>query len=378
MKNLILIIVISLGVTCKSENNFKPINGDSLMIDINSHKNLKSLEVLKVIQLEMNPKSAIGFCQKVIKFENFIFVMDIATNDVKVFDNKGKYIESIGNVGDGNHEYITLSDININKWERSLDIIDPRGKLIRYKIDQSEYTKDIKLNIRTSEASHFQWIDSNTIMLHSYFDKMGIRFYSIAENRVVGKALNSKLIKTKGGGTFMKPPFWDSEGTINLIDQHQLTVYKVSNLELKKRFKLNFGSNNFEYEEIKNIPHEFNLDDYLEDKKKAFPILNCVENDQYFGFGIQYENSIRHFVKDKYNHSIFRIDFNEYEQNYMDFDLLMSENIGEGNIFTSIIRNPISAKKIFKNATLSRDLREVFNLAKENDNPYIVEYKLKD
>ncbi len=107
---------------------------------ISSHETLSSMiEESKIIDLEATKESLISNIYKIELFDNKFYVLDKASfaagGKLLVFDEEGKYIRKIGNIGRARNEYVSLGGFAINQKPKEIILLDDTSqKLIIFDI----------------------------------------------------------------------------------------------------------------------------------------------------------------------------------------------------------------------------------------------------
>lgn len=377
IKIIITILMISgMGMACQQIKEDIVEDGKVVNISLDSMYSIKSIYIKEIIPLETNDISVIGGSRKVIEHDEKYYVLDYRERNIKVFDEQGEYLDKIGNIGQGVHEYISLQDININPYSNSLDILDPRGKLLSLDLKTHQYNPDIIIPSDVPQFSNFYWINPEIMVTNSSFQDVLLRFYNRSKDAIVKQSLKSLMVPTPAGGFFDYYPFWKFGNEINYLDEHSVSIYKIRNFEVEKRLRFDFGRHHFNYEEIKDNHDKIeNLDDYLTSNEKAFPVINCFENEEYIGIGIMFKRGIHYFLTDKKTDEVFILPIGKYAQNFMDsFAFAPGLNVGE---FQALVHNPVMFEEIFPDAELDEELRLLVDSASQVDNPWIVHYEVR-
>lgn len=345
-------------------------------ISLDSMYSEKNIYIKDIVPLETTDISVIGRSRKVIEHDEKYYILDYRERDIKVFDDQGRYLREFGNIGQGVHEYISLEDININPYSNSLDILDPRGKLLSLDLKTHQYNPDIIIPSDVPQFSNFYWINPEIMVMNSFFQDVLIRFYDRSKDAIVKQSLKSSMVPTPAGGGFDYYAFWKFGNEINYLDEHSLSIYKIRDLDIEKRLRFDFGRHHFNYEEIKDNHDQIeDLDDYLTSNEKAFPAINCFENEEYIGIGIMFKRGIHYFLTDKKTDEVFILPIGKYAQNFMDcFAFAPGLNVGE---FRALVHTPVMFDDIFPDAELAEELRPVVDAASDVDNPWIVSYEVR-
>ncbi|MDE5881229.1 MAG: 6-bladed beta-propeller, partial [Muribaculaceae bacterium] len=72
------------------------------------------MDTLCTVQLEDSPEAILSDATKIIEYDDKFFILDLSASKIKVFDESGKYLYSIGSKGNGAGEYAMLFDFTIN------------------------------------------------------------------------------------------------------------------------------------------------------------------------------------------------------------------------------------------------------------------------
>ena len=76
-----------------------------------------------VFTFEATDESLIGRIERIAKLEGNYYVLDRQTNRVLVFDNEGRYLRTIGRIGGGEGEYVSLRDMAIDTYDQKIWLI---------------------------------------------------------------------------------------------------------------------------------------------------------------------------------------------------------------------------------------------------------------
>ncbi|MCL3781508.1 6-bladed beta-propeller [Prolixibacteraceae bacterium JC049] len=143
MNNFKLLISLSflfLLLACTKKRTTKP-SVKTIIPDIENINNeaissrIKSLD--KVIVLETKPECLISKIDKIEVCGNFIYILDIELKTVFIFSQDGNFLYKIHNIGKGPGEFLSITDMTVNKNEVTIiDILtqkkinyDTTGKL---------------------------------------------------------------------------------------------------------------------------------------------------------------------------------------------------------------------------------------------------------
>lgn len=90
-----------------------------------------------VFTFEATDESLIGRIERIAKLEGNYYVLDRQTNRVLVFDNEGRYLRTIGRIGGGEGEYVSLRDMAIDTYDQKIWLLVEPSALLCYRLDGS-------------------------------------------------------------------------------------------------------------------------------------------------------------------------------------------------------------------------------------------------
>lgn len=141
MRRILLFITISVGLigsfSCKKEISPVTEDDNAIIAPVGKPNGVLFLGTLvdsvKYIQLENSDEAIISQISNVSFDDGFIFIHDVITASVLIFDDSGKYLTRISRIGKGPGEYIKLNSLMVNTENKELVVYDTRSrKLIFY------------------------------------------------------------------------------------------------------------------------------------------------------------------------------------------------------------------------------------------------------
>jgi hypothetical protein len=139
MKNkyLIVLILISFLFSCSKESRKETLYVNKIISagKINNDNFLLSsiVDSVSFVPLETTGKSLIRRIDKLYRTDDTIFVSDcLGSNKVLVFDGRGRFIRTIGAVGNGPGEYIEMNDFCIDTLSRCLYFLTLKSVVYKY------------------------------------------------------------------------------------------------------------------------------------------------------------------------------------------------------------------------------------------------------
>jgi len=233
------------------------------------------------VKLELTDESIIGQIDKLLIFENKIYILDCQTSSIFIFDMAGNYISKICKIGNGPGEYNKLHYFNIDEGKRHIVLTDLRTNwTMRYDLNGTFiYRKKLPINTvefaplpNNKNVSFANFRDNARLLETEYniiywdslmqIEKVFFPYYSKNfYNPWVQFAVN------QGGA------FYSNENELHFTYSIKNEVYSVTTEGLALKYKFNFNDKNFNYDAI----HRKNgLFEYL-NKGKYWKIIKVCE-----------------------------------------------------------------------------------------------------
>lgn len=153
MKNIhwTLLIIASLFCcfSCKEQGNkFLATGINKICIDLDTCRPAFGMSALlsgsvEIIPLETNDDCLIDTIERPRFTEKYIFISDYIAQKVFMFNRDGFFVQNIGKIGEGRHEYYQLGTFNIKGDSLFIQDIASR-KYIVFDYQKREYKEDIK------------------------------------------------------------------------------------------------------------------------------------------------------------------------------------------------------------------------------------------
>lgn len=225
-----------------SENNAftTETNSPPMVVKVNSSKKTVNLsevvEVTNIVPLETTRKSLLGTLDKLVCFEEKIYVLDSDnTNKLAVFSDKGEHLANIGSPGNGPGEYSKILDFAIDKEAKKIIMLEKELNLLFYELDGTFIeSQSIKTSTRTIEM-----VKQGIVALYSDAPSMKLsagewrlRLYDYNKKEVISKHMksNPKLLdKVPGNQT----NFSRFNNFTYITASTSDTIYRLSNQSLR-------------------------------------------------------------------------------------------------------------------------------------------------
>lgn len=247
------------------------INGSkgtkSNIIDLESAVGTGSIEKLssyakdiRYIALESNSESLIGNIRRVDFTNGIIYVQD-EKGLVKLFSDEGKYLGTFNKKGRGSGEYVGMTSFQIDPADRSIYVLDQRGKIYKYDRDFNFVKVTPSLDEKNfNSGDGFYLVDkdrflitnssikitdlasgvTNSVILYEDSAKIIFKTSFVQKNDIKSKSEGGKVVSL----SFASFPYNISRfnNKFSLITPIKDTIFGLnSDGELSIRYTINYG-----------------------------------------------------------------------------------------------------------------------------------------
>ena len=338
------------------------------------------IESYDYIALETTEESLLGDISSVFFDDGLFFVSDRTAgriNRILVFDQSGKFITQIGRRGNGEGEYASIRSWTINPFENFVSIIDLNSS-IKYYYYSGQYLKTIHSKEDFTCLAQYEYLSSGDIL-----SKYAINW----------KKENDYILYTKDFKS--KDVLWEHrninfDGIYGTFMSNYLSVKKDKCYIMREFCDTVFALNKGKPEPvcmlsmIKTIPSGYSfkgqkieeLFTQLKEQKYS-RLLDFVALDNYFLFLYlyQYQTTMLLWNIKENTGYLYSLAHKKEDQ-----DPIFPNDI-VGNYDNTLIGVGTSARiysDIKDRKTIPEKLRTLLNKLKEDDNPVLLLYQLKD
>lgn len=255
---LFILFLLLFGYACQNNRNNRYKNqrlkkSELVHIDLtNIKKGLNINDILDditFIPLETTDSSIIAEITKVIYYGDRFYIFDLKFQSLKVFDLNGKYINSIGRIGNGPGEYKELDDFIIDPKTKHILLLD-NGKQSIHEFDlDGNFIKSWRVNIF---ATHFNIIgDKYYFHIGQNISALSKNFHLIVMDKS-GKVINrmfpfppnfnygtpSGFLVSNSEGMLYNSSFNDTVSQISINSVYPKYVFKFGPNKIPKDIQL--------------------------------------------------------------------------------------------------------------------------------------------
>jgi hypothetical protein len=200
------------------------------------------------IPLETTSECLIKQIDKIVFDNDKIFVLDCrGNNKILVFDRQGKFMWTVGKVGQGPGEYIEACDFCVNKRDKMIYIVCERERIMQYNYS-GDFVKQIKMDLYAESIEY-----SNS---HFYFIGNQKDFFNLAVTDIEGKIVD-KFFQNKNWGenlTRLPHPLQKMDSLVYYFGYLDDNIYGIRNFsEVFVQYRMDFGKATVDLFTVKNF-----------------------------------------------------------------------------------------------------------------------------
>ncbi|OFY91472.1 MAG: hypothetical protein A2266_09990 [Bacteroidetes bacterium RIFOXYA12_FULL_40_10] len=372
MKNLISLALISLLIFgCKSQE-------EAQIVDLERNDQVSIFDLvdsISVVKLETNDQCLIKNIDKIIPFENRLYIFDSRLNIVFCFDQDGKYLFKINKKGRGPDEYENATFVNIDRYNNLIMILVPWGYLHYYDLNGNFISK-IELSKEIVAYNEVYAINKDTLLFIS-FNQLRASYYSISEKRILKRFLEVSQEQLYSIHPINKTYIYRDSLYYN-DNSKECSVLNLSNENNPVVFKWSFGQYN-------NKQRQFRKIYYSQFDKKTKRRKSTISFEKLMGMLNNYPSTSIETEKFQCISMIFKssekfIFFNKHKKNYVIFKETVEGVRPFGHLnYENLAFHVCNDKNalFLTNILSDRQKNIVESHDSEKENPFLVIYNLK-
>jgi hypothetical protein len=226
------------------------------------------------IPLEITDEVLIKKIDKIVFDDDKIFVADWrGNNKIFVFDRQGKFMYSVGKIGQGPGEYIEACDFCLDTQDKIIYIVAEREKIMQYNYS-GDFVKQIRMPLYAGGVEY-----SNN---HFYLIGNQLDSYNLAVTDIEGKLID-KFFPNKDWGdnlTRLPNPLQKTDSLVYYFGYLDNNIYGIrNNSELFVQYRMDFGKTAIDLFTVKNFTRGDIYDKYRESRGY---IQFWIQNSDYF------------------------------------------------------------------------------------------------
>lgn len=275
-------LVVSCLAACSGKTQ-RDNNADTLKIlqvslqpTFPSYKDL--FDRIEVIPLESDPQALIGYLDQAICIGDSILVLDMSRSVVLLFSPEGKFLNTIGERGEGPGEYLRCYNVAYDCSNHSISVLEPYGSINEYSPD-GRFISKLQLPSKSNYMA-CQWLKPEKLALWSAVneDECGVSVVDVKS----GKTVFEDWKRDRMLDMQRLQPFYRYRDGVKFCPSLTNDVYTLSDTSLRLDYTWDFSPANITQEYLNEVsaiekPHEKNERLILDLKNgvlKNFPAFN--------------------------------------------------------------------------------------------------------
>lgn len=333
------------------------------------------IDSVSIVLLETNEKSLISDLSKIIPYNNRYYILDIRLQAVFCFEHSGKFLFKIDQRGRGPEEYSYIEDFNIDPYNNQIMLLVPFGEILYFNLDGLFLSK-VSLPSETKAYSEVYALNPDELLFISLSEYQAV-YYSRKTNTIINEFFPNQIpsffLATERSFTFNRNIYFNSILTnkvINMSDSKQEVAYYWDFGKKNNTSKQIAIFHDFLKQQEKNRSKSLYMKDLIgEGKKLNYFIYSSYETNRYRIALLEYKGSIHTVIVDKNN--LKNYVFTETIEGIQFF----FRNLHDESVF--LYETGIGQTFYAKNILSQKQIKMIETHKNDDDNPFLVIYKLK-
>jgi hypothetical protein len=251
MNKFLLIPFIILIISCGS-NNSNPNNSNVIAIDVNNDLEIlygkDIVEDIKYIPLKIvDNKFLIESINSVLVTDSLLFIADRSQKALFVYDSDGNPLHKIGSMGQGPGEYISLSEVILDREKRKIIICDLSSRKILHYDFSGKLLKETGMPYE--DLNYFAMDSKSDIIISERCDLKRDLLIAFDESKDI---INSHLKLNKKHVNHYIPltsirwessPFYTYNDTVFYLSIFDYAIYSYTDGKFNREYYLNIPEN---------------------------------------------------------------------------------------------------------------------------------------
>lgn len=230
MKNKLFILLVLFGITaCTSIKKEEQAITKIIFSETSSSLNQSNLlENKKYVQLETTDECLFSEITQFSCTSKELFIFDIYTQSVYVFDYTGKFLRKIHKTGQGPGEYSMITSMLIDEESNLISLVDLGQKILSYNLNSFVFIDDIHIETTSIEkADKDNFVSYNSLSTH--IGNKDYKYHVLTCNK--NGQIEQKFLPIEfESGYTMRPihRFYRSEGELFIYLPFTSDIYKIT------------------------------------------------------------------------------------------------------------------------------------------------------
>lgn len=228
-KNLSIFLLLCSLIACVPSKQREQGKNSIVFSEATSSLNPSCLLVDKrYVSLETKEECLLSEITQLECTSDELFIFDLYTQSVYVFDHTGKFLRKLHKTGQGPGEYAMITSISIDETNNRISVIDLGQKILTYTLDSFTFVDEIQIETTAAEMidkDHFICYNSlpTTVKDHTYP-------YHLLKCDREGQIEQQFLPIEFESGYTMRPiyRFYHSEGSLFMYPPFTSNIYRIT------------------------------------------------------------------------------------------------------------------------------------------------------
>ena len=335
------------------------------------------LDSVYYVKLETNNKCLIGNVDKIIAIKNRLIIIErLNEKSVLMFSDNGSFLTEISRTGKGPGEYISLSDVTVDKNKDEIVLFDgKRRKRLFFDLD-GKFLRE--------EPTYFYSTDFEILSDGNYLYKqdIGVNMHmpSVMDYNLIITTPDQKIVqKMIPDDLKNKVPslkdfdnlhnLYAAEPSVLFTPRFSDTIFEINITGIKAKYHLNMGDRNA----FQQLNPRSTVDDYYDKRNKdKLYSFNGVSFETNNGLFFRISNLGSCFYKKGTGELVWGDTFSDFSDNLVAFDTPIGST---GTFFIGVIW-PHSIYP--SDRKLEKSVAQMLEETKPEDNPILFFYTIKD
>ena len=321
---------------------------------------------IAIIPLETTNESGINRIDKIVRDNDKFFILDKKQKAILIFNQRGKFIKKLKQIGKGPGEYQYLQDFEINRFTKNIELLEPWGTISVYDT-LFNFVERYRLPSSVRAVHFLIHVNRDTIAFYTTSQEKRLTFFSKKQNEIIKQYHEIPEWLSSNTPLNGKSPFSLYNDTINFYEVFSNDVFYIENCELKLKYSWNFGKNNFSYKDLPGEESQIFYKKYFKNVSYAYNFFYNIENERYIITMFIFNKKTYTFLLDKKTNKHFL--FNEFKEGIGFY----TNDFFEKGCY-SVVEMEYLKLVITKPELLENENQIIYNNLKPENNPIVVEY----
>ena len=341
------------------------------------------IEEAYYVPLETTDESLFAYNRKTIVYKDHIYVLDdVLARAVLIFDMSGKFLRKIGKQGGAPNEFALLLGMTIDEKNDRLVLFDQRKKKLMHFTLDGDYVKTTNLSFDFS--GQMEYLPSGNMMAATNKSFRNVHLGKLDDYRVLESDSLGNIVKAgfkrddNKNLMVMYERLFKSGNDIVYYSSFINKLYTIKNDTIAERFVMEYKDYQpADLKEFQEIPNMSRMYKYM--KRNAYVAPGALaENTTHLYFATEGKD---HFYTIYDKRAKKQLSFRNYSFNLR---LIMAPapmySYGDYFIGQATAEQIIAMREFMKKEgrPVPPQYQELFNNIREDDNPVLVFFKLKD